>query len=207
MLQQVWMILLGAFVGALLVFPVRLICSVLLKRRGQEMAMARRQMILLASCLAVSGGVIAWRAGVSLLALYLFLLLVAAACVAYIDASVRLIPNELVLSVIALSALFGVLGVTRFQIWSSLLGLVVSFVVFFLPSLLKQKIGAGDVKFAAAMGFALGLTNSLYAIACMGALVLIYLVVERMLSLPTTLKTMIPMGPFLAAALVIVSVL
>ncbi len=94
MLQQVWMILLGAFVGALLVFPVRLICSMLLKRRGQEMAMARRQTILLASCLAISGGGIAWRAGVSLLALYLFLLLVAAACVAYIDASVRLIPTS-----------------------------------------------------------------------------------------------------------------
>lgn len=207
MLQQVWMILLGAFLGALLIFPVRLLCSLLLKRRGQTLSMTLRQAILLTSCLAVSGGVIVWRAGVSLLALYLFLLLFVAACVAYIDASVRLIPNELVLAVIVLAALFGILGVTRFQIWSSLLGLVVSFVVFFLPSVLKQKIGAGDVKFAAAMGFALGLTNSLYAIACMGALVLVYLVAERMLSLPTNLKTMIPMGPFLAAALVIVSVL
>lgn len=207
MLEQVWMILLGALAGALLIIPVRLLCSLLLKRRKQETAMTRQQTILLASCLAVSGGVIVWRAGVSFLTLYLFLLLLDAACVAYIDASVRLIPNELVLAVIALAALFGILGVTRFQIWSSLLGLVVSFVVFFLPSVLKQKIGAGDVKFAAAMGFALGLTNSLYAIACMGALVLVYLAAERMLSLPTTLKTMIPMGPFLAAALVIVSVL
>ena len=207
MLQQIGFILLGVAICALFIFPVRLVCSVLLRQRGQAFVMTRRQTVLLTIGLAVSGGVIAWRAGVSFLALYLMLLLFVSACVAYIDASVRLIPNELVLAVIALSALFGMLGVTRFQIWSSLLGLVVSFVIFFLPSLLKQKIGAGDVKFAAAMGFALGLTGSLYAIACMGALVLLYLAAERMLSLPASLKAMIPMGPFLAAALVIVSVI
>ena len=207
MIKQLWVILLGAVVGASLFFPVRLLCSVLLKQRGHALNMVRNQKIILLTCLTICGGVIAWRAGVSLLALYLMLLLVVAASVAYIDAITRLIPNELVLTVIALSALFGALGITRFQIWSSLLGLLVSFVVFFLPSVLKQKIGVGDVKLAAAMGFALGLTGSLYAIACMGVLVLVYLAVERMLLLPTSLKTMIPMGPFLAAALVIVSVL
>jgi hypothetical protein len=57
------------------------------------------------------------------------------------------------------------------------------------------------------MGFALGIMGSLYAVACMGALVLIYVVVDQGMPLPQRLKTMIPMGPFLALALVVMSII
>jgi len=83
----------------------------------------------------------------------------------------------------------------------------VCFVIFFLPSLFGKQVGAGDVKLAAAMGFALGLTGSLYAIACMGALVLLYTFLDNRLPLAERLKSMIPMGPFLALGLVVVSII
>ena len=194
-------------IGGLLFFPFQLFCGYLLGRRGHALAMAQKQRMLLIAGLVVSGGLIAWRTGVSYQSLYLFQLLLISTCIFYIDATTRLIPNELVLSILLLAAIFGLAGQIRFHIWSSLLGLVACFAAFFLPSVFQQQIGAGDVKLAAAMGFALGFMNSLYAIACMGGILLLYLVIEKCLLLPTSLKSMVPMGPFLAVALMIVSAL
>jgi leader peptidase (prepilin peptidase)/N-methyltransferase len=205
MLNTFLLILAGMAAGSALFFPVQFLCAVLLRQRGLDPTMKRKQHWVLLGCMAAAGGLIAWRAGVSFRALYLMLMLVVAAGISYIDATHRVIPNELVLAVIALSAVFGFTGVISFQIWSSLLGFAACFVVFLIPCLWKQKIGAGDVKLAAAMGFALGFSGSLYAIVCMGGLVLLYLLAERRLLVAEGLKTMIPMGPFLAAALVVVS--
>jgi len=177
----------------------------LLRQRGLETGMKRGQQWFLLAGMCAAGGLIALRAGISLRALYLLLLLVVAASVAFIDGKHRIIPNELVIAVFALSAAFGALGVISFQIGSSLLGFAVCFAVFLVPCLWKRKIGAGDVKFASAMGFALGLMNSIYAIVCMGAFVLAYILLEQRIPAAQKMKAMIPMGPFLAAALVVVS--
>ncbi len=197
----------GAALGAALAVPARLLSELLLKRRGFEAQMERKHFLILLVAMALIGGVIGWRAGVTFRGLYLMLLLLVSACTFYIDAKHRVIPNELWLAVLVFAVAFGVSGAIRFQIWQSLLGFAVCFVIFFLPSLFGQKIGAGDVKLAAAMGFALGLTGSLYAIACMGAMVLLYLLLDQSTPLAQRLKTMIPMGPFLALALVAMSII
>ena len=200
-------ILAGVASGALLAFPVRALCGWLLRRRGFDGQMARRFFWMLLSGMALVGGVIGWRAGFTLRGGYLLLLLFTAACAFYIDARHRIIPNELVLSIVLLAAAFGLTGAIPFQIGSSLLGLAACFVLFFLPSAFGRSVGAGDVKLAAAMGFALGLTNSLFAIAGMGVLVLGYVLVSGNLRFSERLKQTIPMGPFLTLALVAVSVL
>ena len=205
MLNTFLLILAGMATGSALFFPAQFLCALLLRQRGLDPTMERKQQWVLLGCMAAAGGLIAWRTGISLRTLYLMLVLVVAASVSYIDAKHRVIPNELVLAVIVLSAVFGITGVISFQIWSSLLGFAVCFVVFLVPCIWKQKIGAGDVKLAAAMGFALGFSGSLYAIVCMGGFVLAYLLLEQRLPMAQRLKTIIPMGPFLAAALVIVS--
>ena len=197
----------GAALGAALAVPARLLSGLLLKRRGFEAQMERKHFLIMLAAMTLIGGVIGWRAGITFRGLYLLLLLLVSACAFYIDAKHRVIPNELWLAVLAFTLAFGIPGAIKFQIWQSLLGLAVCFVIFFIPSLFGQKIGAGDVKLAAAMGFALGLTGSLYAIACMGALVLLYAVLDQSMPLPQRLKTMIPMGPFLALALVAMSIL
>lgn len=197
----------GVVICALLALPVQILTGFLLHQRGIDGQMPRRHFWILFSALAVVGGVIGWRAGFTLRGAYLVLLLFVAACAFYIDARNRIIPNELVLAILVLAAAFGLTGQIPFQIGSSLLGLAACFVLFFLPSVFGRSIGAGDVKLAAAMGFALGLTGSLYAIVGMGVLVLGYVLVSSNLHFSERLKQTIPMGPFLTVALVAVSVL
>ena len=206
--MQAWLpVIIGVALGAALSFPARLLCSFLLKQRGFDPAMERNHFYMLLAALAMIGGVIGWRAGVSFRGLYLMLILFVAACAFYIDAKNRVIPNELVLAILVLAAAFGLAGAIHFQICMSLIGLVVCFIIFFLPGLFGKQVGAGDVKLAASMGFALGLTGSLYAIAAMGALVLLYTFLDNRLPLAERLKTMIPMGPFLALGLIAMSII
>ena len=206
-MRELLPILCGAALGAALSVPVRLICGVLLRKRGFDSEMERKHFWILIGSLTLVGGVIGWRAGFTFRGLYLILLLLTSACAFYIDAKHRVIPNELVLAILILAAVFGFTGAIVFNIWQSLLGLVVCFVIFFLPSLFGKQVGAGDIKLAAAMGFALGLTGGLYAVAGMGTLVLLYVFIDRKMPLPQRLKTMIPMGPFLAVSLVVISIL
>lgn len=197
----------GVTLGAALSVPVKIVCGLLLKQRGFAPEIERKHFWILLASLALVGGVIGWRAGISFRGLYLILLLFVSACAFYIDARQRVIPNELVLSILVLAAVFGFTGAITFNIWQSLLGLAACFVIFLLPSFFGKQVGAGDIKLAAAMGFALGLVGGLYAVAAMGALVLIYVLLDRSMPLPQRLKTMIPMGPFLALALVVMSIL
>ena len=204
MMQVLLPVLCGAVLGAALAVPVRLLCALLLKQRGLATEMERNHFLILLFSLVLAGGLIGWRAGFTFRGLYLVLILVISACTFYVDAKNRVIPNELVLAILVLTAVFGFTGAIPFQIWSSLLGFVACFVIFFLPGLFGRNVGAGDVKLAASMGFALGLIGSLYAVVCMGLLVLAYVMVNTQVPLPQRLKEMIPMGPFLALALVVV---
>ena len=197
----------GVALGAALSVLVRFVSGLLLKQRGFAPEMERKHFWMLLAGLALIGGVIGWRAGISFRGLYLMLLLLVSACVFYIDAKHRVIPNILVLSILVLAAVFGFTGAITFNIWQSLLGLAVCFVIFFLPGLLGKQVGAGDIKLAASMGFALGLIGGLYAVAAMGALVVLYVLLERDIPLVKMFKTMIPMGPFLALSLVAMSIL
>jgi len=206
-MRELLPVICGAALGAALSVPVRLISGLLLKQRGIAPDMERNHFWILLASLTLLGGVIGWRAGVSFRGLYLLLLLFVSACAFYIDAKHRVIPNELVLAILILSAVFGFTGAISFNIWQSLLGLAVCFVIFFLPGIFGKQVGAGDIKLAAAMGFALGLTGGLYAVAGMGTLVLIYILINHKTPLPERLKTMIPMGPFLALSLVVISIL
>ena len=206
-MQALLPVIYGAALGAMLAVPARLFYGLLLKQRGIAGQMERKHFWMLLAGLVLLGGVIGWRAGVTFRGLYLMLLLLVAGLAFLIDATHRIIPNELVLAILVLAAVFGLTGAIRFQIWNSLLGLAVCFVIFFLPGLFGKQVGAGDVKLAAAMGFALGLMGSLYAIACMGALVLLYAVLDQSMPLPERFKKMIPMGPFLALALVAMSII
>ena len=200
-------IALGAAIGAAMTFLVRIVSGLLLKQRGFAPEMEKKHFWMLFALLVLIGGVIGWRAGISFRGLYFILLLFVSACAFYIDAKQRVIPNELVLSILILSAVFGFTGAIAFNIWQSLLGLAVCFIIFLAPSFFGKQVGAGDIKLAAAMGFALGLIGGLYAVAAMGALVLLYVLIERDMPLVQRFKTMIPMGPFLVLALLVMSIL
>ena len=115
------------------------------------------------------------------------------------DLRYRIIPNELIFSLLALAAVSSLLGFTGAGILSSLGGFWVCGALFVVPFFFGKKVGGGDVKLAAAIGLCAGLYNSLLVIALMGILVFIYSVIQRGTFLGF-LHKFIPMGPFITAA-------
>ncbi len=115
------------------------------------------------------------------------------------DLRYRVIPNELILALLATAAVSSLLGFTGADILSSLAGFLVCGVLFVVPFLLGKKVGGGDVKLAAAIGLCAGLQSALLCIVIMGMLILLYTFVQRSTFL-AFLHQFIPMGPFVTAA-------
>ncbi len=205
MLQTVITAVCCAILGAALSFPVLMLNRQLLKNRGIESKEGKAEHIILPIAMGLFGAAIGWQAGLSWETLYLYLVLSVCASISCIDARHRIIPNELVFSLLGFAVVFGITGVIKINWLSSLGGFAACFVLFLLPALFSKKVGAGDIKLAAVMGFCVGLMGSLYAITMMGVLVLIYIAVQFRIPIIQRLKTLIPMGPFLAAALISVS--
>ncbi len=134
-------------------------------------------------------------------------LLLICIAVSVMDWDYRIIPNQTVLAVLGLKLLLavggltGLPGVPSFGLADALLGFGACFLVFALPGMFGKRVGAGDIKLAAAMGFLLGIQNALLSIVIMGALILGYALVQRRIPVVKFLKTDIPMGPFLTAGM------
>ncbi len=120
-----------------------------------------------------------------------------------IDLRLRIIPNRLVLGLLAVGVLYLIpeylLLPERF--WAlligSLLGLLVCFLLFFIMSrMTKGGIGMGDVKLLAAMGMLLGIEGAINAlIFSMVACLLVSLAL--LISKKKKAKDHIPFGPFI----------
>lgn len=142
--------------------------------------------------------------------IYILLMLLACILIYVTDLHHRIISNEILLLmlvaklIIGIPALFGVTWVPEFNIISSLIGFVAGFVVFMIPAFMGKSVGAGDIKLAAVMGFCLGINGLLYAIVLMGIGVLIYEFIKGRTSLKNAMYEMIPMGPFMAVAMMVV---
>lgn len=130
-----------------------------------------------------------------------FALLVLSLCwiAAWFDLRYRIIPNELVLCILACGLAFSLAGATGSGIGSSLLGLLIGGGLFIVPVLFGANIGFGDVKLAAAIGMCAGAAGVLYVIAAMGALVFFYTLASRK-SPAKAMRELIPMGPFVTVA-------
>ena len=142
--------------------------------------------------------------------LYILLMLVACILIFVIDLHHRIIPNEVLgLMLVAklfigIPFLFGFTFVPEFNIISSLIGLTTGFIVFVIPAFIGKSVGAGDIKLAAVIGFCLGISGLLYSIVLMGCGVLLYELIKERTSLKNAMYEMIPMGPFMAVAMIVV---
>ena len=158
---------------------------------------------------AVCGGGIGFCVGQWLLMTAALAILTVSFAVAISDGLCRIIPNPTILAVFAVkllliaAALLHIPGAPPIEILSSLGGMVSCFLLFSAPGLMGKQVGAGDIKLAAAMGFLLGFGGALVAVAVMGILVLGYSVVQQKMPLFVFLKSSIPMGPFIAAGMMI----
>lgn len=207
-------IIIKVIAGALIGSISKIICDViekwLLSRRDLEYNHSKVEDIILFILMAAMGAVTMWRVPISAKVIYSFLILIICELVAVIDLHHRIIPNGLILAMMIISlgfgipGLFGIKGFLEFDIVSSLIGLVVGFVIFALPAVLSRSVGAGDIKFAAAIGFGLGVMNLLYIVVVMGICVILYTITQMNIGIKLTMHRMIPMGPFLAVATMVV---
>lgn len=119
-----------------------------------------------------------------------------------VDLDLKKIPNLSVLALLAVrtaAIIYGLIqgGSVKETLVPSLVGLIAAFILYQLPMLIRIPIGTGDVKFASAIGFCLGVFGFLQAAIIMAA-GLALLLVCLMAAKKGNLKTSVPMGPFLA---------
>jgi Flp pilus assembly protein protease CpaA len=151
----------------------------------------------------ISWLVIIYIGGLNLSSIEVVLVLSACLSLSVVDIIIRKIPNELILSLFIVAIIFIFINNKFATINLNLMGLLIGFILFLLPSFIGKTIGMGDIKLSGAVGFCLGTYNYFLAIATMGALVIPYLA-YILISGKGNLKTKIAYGPFMAAGLVII---
>ena len=123
--------------------------------------------------------------------------------IAFIDINIRIIPNELVLSIIILGIIFQTVSFGFYGIVGSVMSMIFIMIVFIAIAGIMGfgKVGAGDVKLAGAIGLALGYPLIVTAMGIMAIVLLSYILVGLALK-KIQLCTMLPLAPFLAAGYV-----
>ena len=206
-------IVIGVILGIACKLAADQVEKYLLKKREKAFCPGKKLTLALFIFSGCYGGFVCFLIPSPAKAVYLFLLLIVAETVTVTDLLHRLIPNDMVFALLLLSLGFGIpylcgaKNFPEFHLWKSLLGFGVCFLIFLLPSAFSKQVGAGDVKLAAAIGFSLGLWNSLVAIVLMGALVLALTFLQKQIPTIKYLKEMIPMGPFLSLSLLVLWIL
>ena len=199
-------ILLGALLGAVCKPLSNPVSKRLLTVRKKEFLEKRSTFIIQLVISAGLGGGIGGVFGISLYSLFLLALLFAGNVISTTDIQHRLIPNDMVLVLFGIKAVFGILALLQIgdlPPWNPLLslaGLGALGFIFFLPGLTGKKIGFGDIKLAMAIGFCAELMAGLAAVVLMGVLVLAYGFIQRRVSFVKFLRINFPMGPFLCGA-------
>jgi len=122
--------------------------------------------------------------------------------IAATDSAVKKIPNELLLLLILSRLCFILLAGGHWNWRSSLVGCGMALVLFLLPSLLHINIGMGDIKYAAVLGFLYGTTCFLQIILIMSFSMGLY-AIGLYARNTGTLKSAVPVGPFLSLGTVI----
>ncbi len=124
------------------------------------------------------------------------------ACISSVDLKTRKIPNIILLILMVSGIVMCFLGDGNFPISKRVVGMIVAWLVFMIPSYMKINVGSGDIKLAAVIGFLLGASGFLQAMIIMSLGMLIYtafLYIRK----AGTLRTMAPMGPYISLGFVI----
>jgi leader peptidase (prepilin peptidase)/N-methyltransferase len=119
---------------------------------------------------------------------------------AYIDIKIRIIPNELILVLLTLGIIYQSFNYGLEGILGSIICMVFIMIVFTALATFMGlgKVGAGDVKLAGAIGFALGYPSVVTAMGAMATVLLSYILIGLALR-KIRLTTMLPLAPFLVA--------
>ncbi len=144
-----------------------------------------------------------WQTNNILLSIFTVVLFSLALMIIVIDLRIRIIPNELILVMSAVGALF---QLTQYG-WKALLIAILTMVVlmaFFLITMAvmgKGKVGAGDIKLAGVMGLVLGYPLILTGIIVMAIATLAYCMIGFKMCWLNK-NSMIAYGPFMMVGLI-----
>ena len=125
--------------------------------------------------------------------------------IAVIDIKIRIIPNELVLTLIILGITFQTMidfGLNN--ILGAIISMVAVMIIFTVVAGFMGfgKVGAGDVKLAGAIALALGYPLIITAVGIMAIVLLTYILIGLALK-KIYLSTMLPLAPFLSAGYIL----
>ena len=125
--------------------------------------------------------------------------------IAVIDINIRIIPNELVLTLIILGITFQTMidfGLNN--ILGAIISMVAVMIIFTVVAGFMGfgKVGAGDVKLAGAIALALGYPLIITAVGIMAIVLLTYILIGLALK-KIYLSTMLPLAPFLSAGYIL----
>lgn len=123
-------------------------------------------------------------------------------CIGWIDFLIRRIPNELVLSIVLCKVLFLCVHHEFGSLLQSLIGLAAALFIFLIPFQIKMPIGTGDIKYAAVVGFYLGVLGFLQVMAVMAAALMVYLV-YLLATKKGSWRTAAAMGPYISLGVIV----
>ncbi len=123
-----------------------------------------------------------------------------------VDLDIKKIPNSSVLALLLIRTGFLIYSIAtgaplKETLIPSLAGLAGGFILYQLPMFFGIPIGTGDVKYSAAIGYCLGAFGYLQAALIMAAGLVIYLI-YLVATKKGSLKTAVPMGPYLSLGVV-----
>lgn len=118
------------------------------------------------------------------------------------DFTFRIIPNETVAAIFLLGLAMIPLGLSRTGFPGYFFGALVGGTIYLIPHLLGGKAGGGDVKLMAAIGGITGVSGVLIVSILMGLLILGYSILS-ITSRSLIFKRIIPLGPYMATALLL----
>lgn len=124
-----------------------------------------------------------------------------------VDMDIKKIPNSSVLALLIVRTVSLVYQIAtgaplKETLIPSLIGLAAGFILYQLPMLIGIPIGTGDVKYSAAIGYCLGAFGYIQAALIMAVGLLVYLV-YLVATKKGSLKTSVPMGPYLSLGAVV----
>lgn len=123
--------------------------------------------------------------------------------ITFIDIQIRIIPNELVMTVFIVGILFQVFSYGPWSLITAIVCMLVMMIVFTSVAGFVGfgKVGAGDVKLAGAMGLALGYPLEITAIGIMAVVLLVFIMIGFIVK-KISLTTMLPLAPFMMSGFI-----
>lgn len=124
--------------------------------------------------------------------------------ISLIDLRIRLIPNELVLTLLVLGALYQMINFGLKSLLIAFACMIIIMSIFMILGAIMgfDKIGAGDVKLAGAMGVVLSYPNIFIGLFVMAIIILLFCLLGFSLY-KLTLKSMFAYAPFMMSGMIV----